>query len=350
MIFRRKSFRRGIVAVSFLIASLQIVHAAPPSEFYNSAAVLQWINTYRSKPDPIRAASAIRQLSGFGDLRNQESAGVYVGFAAGVLAANPAKAEVLVGKMLPLPPEDLWLVVRAVAYSGLPNWRAILTNIAPRVPARAAMLQKYLAGQLPTLAQYRMEKPQPSWLDRTEDAVMFLKKPKPKDIALEPSSELLDTFWGLYYANGDRGSLQRIVSLLPWSKNRDEVEKLTLGGVAKYTLAQNATRDPALLATLKAMRASEPEAVRPVLDEVIAAADDVDVSHVRSELLASLDELKTKGSASKRSATLWGQVGQGAVAAGCIAAAVAGQVQFGIPCVVGGAVSTGALNIWSSQN
>jgi hypothetical protein len=110
-------------------------------EFYSSNEILKWMNSYRGKPDPMRAALAIHQLSGFGDLRSQESAGVYVGFAAGVLAANPAKARALVGKMLPMPGEDQWLVVRAVAYSGVPTWRMILTDIAPQVPARGPMLQ-----------------------------------------------------------------------------------------------------------------------------------------------------------------------------------------------------------------
>ena len=36
----------------------------------------------------------------------------------------------------------------------------------------------------------------------------------------------------------------------------------------------------------------------------------------------------------------------GALAIGCIAAAVAGQVEFGIPCVVGGVATSAALRIW----
>jgi len=145
-------------------------------------------------------------------------------------------------------------------------------------------------------------------------------------------------------------ALQRIISLLPWSTNRDETDKLTLGGMAKYTLAENATRDPVLLATLKAIRESEPKEVKLVLDQVIEAADDVDVTKIRSEMLASIDKLKRDGSATKRNVNLWGQVGQGAIAAGCIGLAVASVGAAAIPCVVGGAASAGALNIWSSQN
>ncbi len=317
--------------------------------FYSSAEILKWMNSYRSKPDPVRAAMAIHQLSGFGELRNQESAGVYVGFAAGVLAANPTKARVLVSKMLPMPDEDQWLVVRAVAYSGIPTWRMLLTDIAPRVPARGPMLQNYIAGKLPTLRQYKVESNSPDWTDRFAEYMPFHQKPKAAPVVLKPSPELLDTFWGYYYATGDTAALQNIISLLPWSTDHDDVQRLTLGGMAKYTLAENASRDSVLLATIKAIRGSEPKDVQPVLDQVIEAADNVDVSHVRSEMLASLDELKRKGSATKRNVTFWGQVGEGAIAAGCIGLAVASVGAAGIPCVVGGAASAGALNIWSSQ-
>jgi hypothetical protein len=177
----------------------------------------------------------------------------------------------------------------------------------------------------------------------------FHDKPKAAPAVLRPSPELLDTFWGYYYATGDSTALQNIISLLPWSTDRDDVQRLTLGGMAKYTLAENASRDTVLLATIKAVRDSEPKEVQPVLDQVIEAADNVDVSRVRSEMLASLDELKRKGSATKRNVTFWGQVGEGAVAAGCIGLAVASVGVAGIPCVVGGAASAGALNIWSSQ-
>src|SRR4051812_32912244 len=137
------TIRNAVFATAVLAAAWCGTGAACAAggEFYSSTEVLKWMNGYRSKPDPMRAALAIHQLSAFGELRSQESAGVYVGFAAGVLAANPTKARALVNKMLPMPGEDQWLVVRAVAYSGVPTWRMILTDIAPQVPARGPMLQ-----------------------------------------------------------------------------------------------------------------------------------------------------------------------------------------------------------------
>ena len=38
----------------------------------------------------------------------------------------------LVIKMFPLPEADQLVVVRAIAYSGLPEWKTLLRNVAPR--------------------------------------------------------------------------------------------------------------------------------------------------------------------------------------------------------------------------
>ena len=89
----------------------------------------------------------------FTDPKDPEAAGTHVGFIAGVIGANPAKAEELIGKMFPLPDEDQWIIVRAIAYSGLPDWKALLVKFAERMPARKVMIDKVLANKLPTLWQ-----------------------------------------------------------------------------------------------------------------------------------------------------------------------------------------------------
>jgi hypothetical protein len=138
--------------------------------------------------------------------------------------------------------------------------------------------------------------------------------------------------------------------VLPWSKERDDAEKLTLGGTAKYTLAVNAARDAALLRELKVMREVQPADAKAVLTDVIAAADDVDLARIRKETLASVDEIRRKGAGSKRDLSFWGQAGETVVAGGCLTAAVLGQVEFGIPCVVGGSLSSAALHFWQGPN
>ena len=39
----------------------------------------------------------------------------------------------------------------------------------------------------------------------------------------------------------------------------------------------------------------------------------------------------------------------GALAIGCIAAAAAGQIELGLPCVIGGATSSAAISAWDGQ-
>jgi hypothetical protein len=141
----------------------------------------------------------------------------------------------------------------------------------------------------------------------------------------------------------------RIIAMLPWSKEKDSVAKLTVGGMAKYTLVSNATRSRDLLAMLKRASRHQPESVAPILGEVIDAAETLEGARVRKEALAAIEELKTKGPGYRREVSLWGKVGEGALAIGCIAAAASGQVEFGLPCVIGGATSSAALSAWDGQ-
>jgi hypothetical protein len=78
----------------------------------------------------------------------------------------------------------------------------------------------------------------------------FFSKP-PEAVKLDPSAEVLDTLWGYYFASGSYGPISRILLMLPWSKDREDTERLTVGNMAKYTLASNAARDADLLAMLK---------------------------------------------------------------------------------------------------
>ena len=119
--------------------------------------------------------------------------------------------------------------------------------------------------------------------------------------------------------------------------------------MAKYTLAANAAKDAKLLAMLRSVAKYQPTDTKKELDEVIEAAETVDLARLRKDALASIDELKRKGPGYKRDVSLWGQIGQGALALGCIGAAAAGQIEFGIPCVVGGAVSSAGLRYWETQ-
>jgi hypothetical protein len=208
------------------------------------------------------------------------------------------------------------------------------------------MIDKFVDRKLATLDDVTFATP-PSTMDRVRNFITF-SKPK-EDLKLDASPEVLDALWGYYFASGSYGPISRILRMLTWTKDRDDTERLTIGNMAKYTLASNAARDADLLAMLKQGLDRQPPDIRPILKEVIEAAETMEIAHIRKAALASIEDLKRKGPGYKRDISSWGQLGQGAVALGCIAAAAAGQVEIGIPCVVGGALSSAALNYWGKE-
>ncbi len=311
-------------AAAVLALALGLAFAAPqlqakakaPKPFKGSEELLTWINGYRLKPDPDRLPEAIKAMIKSSVTKDMDQAGVYIGFTAGVLGSNPDKAEALVTQMFPLDPQDQVLLIKAIAYSGLTEWKELMITFVERMPARKVLIDKYLFAGKPTL----------------------------ENLPFEENSAAIDINWGYYFATGAEAPVRRIVSVLAWSLDRDNVEKLTIGAMAKWTLAQNAARDPDLLALLKGISAQQEETkTRAPLGDVIEAAETLELAKIRKEAMASIDELKAKGPESTRNFNWWGQAGQTVFALGCVAAGALGQVEVGIPCVVGGALSNAAL-------
>jgi hypothetical protein len=342
---------RCVTALLVILALVAPASAVPSRaiEFTSREAILGWIWRYRVKADPARVPAAIKAMSQSGAFKDPDTAGVYIGFIAGIVAADPARAEQLIARSLPLAHEDEWAIARAIAYSGAPDWKNLLRRLAPRLPARRVMIERYVAGKLPTLDHLKIE-PDPGFWQKVRHYMIdtFKEKP-PKQVVLEPSPDLIDTLWGYYFATGAYSPLARIVALLPWSRDKDNVERLAVGSMAKFTLVANGARDAGLLTLLKWARTQQGPEIAPILDDVIEAAETVDTARVRKEAFAALEELKRKGPGSRRNVAWWGHVGEGAISLGCIAAAATGQVEFGLPCVVGGALTSAALKYWAAQ-
>jgi hypothetical protein len=324
------------------------VAASVAPTFASPESVLHWIHAYRSRPEPARLPAAYRAASKAGALATADTAGIYVGFLAGVIAAQPTRADRLIAAMLPFPQADAWVIVRAVAYSGHPDWKGLLARHAARLPQHAAMIEAYVNDRMPTLARLVTEDDPTVWTRmrgwlRIGDAPI-----RPARLAVGP--DVLDTLWGVYFATGEATPIGRIVALLPWSQERDDIDRLTVGSMARFTLVANASRDPALLALLRAEVAHQPPATVALLKDAIAAAETVDVGRVREEALTAIRALEKNRPGSRKELTFWGQVGEGALSLGCVAAAAVGQVALGLPCVVGGALTSAALHYLDKTN
>ena len=348
--------RNVALAVALLVLVVPASAAVTPEidPRASLSVVQQWIYNYRAKPDYAHVPAAVRVLFHSQTFKEPENAGIYLGFIAGAIGSNPAKAEQLINSFFPVPPEDEWVIIRAIAYSGLPDWRNLLRRIAPKMPARRVMIDAYLSETLPTLTEIPLEEKKPGMMDKIRG--VFTKNPFSKDEkklnmaqTFAGNQDLLDTLWGYYFATGSHPPILKIMEMLPWSRSRDTVDKLTVGSMARYTLASYAVRDANLREFLRSELPNQPEAVKVPLTEVIQAADTVQLGAVRKDALAAVEELKTKGSDSRRNLDFWGQVGVGALALGCVSAAALGQVEIGIPCVIGGSASQGLLSFWEKQ-
>jgi hypothetical protein len=344
--------RRVALAAVLLFLCQPVLGAVTPEIDPRASlgVVQQWIYNYRAKPDYAHVPAAVRVLFHSHAFKEPENAGIYLGFIAGAIGSNPAKAEQLVNSFFPVPPEDEWVLIRAIAYSGIPDWRNLLRRVAPKMPGRRVMIDAYLAGTLATLTDIPLEEQKPGMMDKLKK-VFSRKNEKKLNTALTyaGNQDLLDTLWGYYFATGSHLPVLRIMQMLPWSKSRDTIDKLTVGSMARYTLASYAVRDAKLREFLRSELPNQPEAIKVPLTEVIQAADTVQLAAVRKDALAAVEELKTKGSDARRNLDFWGQVGVGAIALGCVSAAALGQIEVGIPCVIGGSASQGLLSFWEKQ-
>jgi hypothetical protein len=340
-----RSLIAGLAALFILSPADAAMH---PSEIYSSDAALRWINAYRAKPAPADVPAVALALSRLGTFTDPERCGAYVGFLAGVMRSNPAQAETLIARMLAIGSQDNWVIVRALAYSGLPNWKALLRNFAGRLPERRVMIEKYLTGKLPTLDQLAIA-PSPSGFDRFV-AHFRIGTPQRK-VVLAPSPEVLDTLWGYYFATGSYGPIRQVVAMTPWADDHNDVERLTIGSMAKFTLASNAMRDQRLLQMLRAASQAPGQSKPTVaaLNEITDATETVNIAAIRGKALAAIEELKSKGPAYKRAVSWWGYIGESTIAAGCLAAAAASYTAAGLPCVIGGSTASAAMNFWANQ-
>lgn len=288
--------------------------ADPVPVFDKPQHVLAFINGYRERKQPEAIPALVKAMVRLGVIDDPEKSGIYIGFLAGVIQDNQVTAAKLIADMFPMPPPQQVVLIKAIVYSDLPDWKLILRAFTERMPARQVMIRRYLYGEGKPL----------------------------KELPLDDASTL-DVHWGLYFATGNWQPAARIIDALRWAGEKNDVEKLTIGSMAKWTYATNASRDKNLLDLAKTELNHRPKALRAHLREVIEAAELFETGRLRKSALKAIDELRAKGPQRVRDINTWGQAGQTVLALGCVAAAALGQAYVGVPCVIGGALSSAAL-------
>ncbi len=306
----RTAVGAAVLAGALMAATLDTV--AEPIRWQSRDELLAWMTGYRDDPQPRAVPAAVQEMARLGVFRDADRAGVYLGFYAGVLGANQLKAAELIARTFPLDPEDQVVIVTGIADSGLPEWRTLLGQFSERMPARAPLIRAYEEGR---------------------------RVPLPA-IPLDASPSILDRWWGQYFATGRYEAILPIISALAWAQEPSDLERLTIGGMAKWTLASNATRDKSLLDFLRSEGARRPKRIAQELAEVVAAAELFEVDPIRKSVVERLETLRAKGPPRSRGWAWWSEIGGTALAVGCVVAGASGAgAIIGIPCLVGGALS-----------
>ena len=308
----------------------------PQGAFSSPDRLMDWMSNYRNHKSPSRVPAAVHAMKDYGLFADEEKAWFCTGFIAGVLGSNPKDGPNLIPGMFPMPDKEQAVIIRAIAYSGRPDWRELLEKTSPRTPLRRPLIDDFLAGKRPTLMEL------------------------PLDTGGSPGIYAL---WGYYVATGQYEPVVRIMQALRWSKRKGDsgfsfrkvftgwgsdpsaIDKITTGGTAKWTLASYAERDRALLALYRAEYARQPQDIAVPLKDVIDAAEIFESEKVRKDQFGAIEDAQRAQMTNESGMTKGATAGSIAIATGCVAASALGQAYIALPCVLGGALYTGAVKL-----
>jgi hypothetical protein len=308
----------------------------PQGAFASVDRLMDWISNYRKHKNPSRVPAAVHAMQDYGLFADEEKAWFCTGFIAGVLGSNPKDGPSLIPKMFPMPDKEQAVIIRAIVYSGRPDWRELLEKNASRMPLRGPLIDDFLAGKRPALMEL------------------------PLDHGGSPGIYAL---WGYYVATGQYEPVVRIMQALRWSKKKEDsrfsfrkvfsgwghdpsaVEKITTGGTAKWTLASYAERDRQLLNLYRAEYERQPEEIAKPLKDVIEAAEIFESEKIRKDQFGAIEDAQKQQMTNEAGMTKGATAGSIAIATGCVAATALGQAYIALPCVLGGALYTGAVKL-----
>ena len=315
---------------------MQAAAPAEQSAFSSSERLLDWVANYRKHPDHWRVPAAVHDMLDYGLFTDEEQRWYCIGFIAGVLGANPKDGPKLIAAMFPMPDKEQEVIIRAIAYSGRPDWRDLLERYAPQMPLRRPLIDDFLKDKRPQLVDL------------------------PLDVGGAPGIYAL---WGYYVATGQHEPVMRIMQALEWSKNKDDsgfsfrkifsgwghdpsaLDKISTGGTAKWTLASYAERDRQLISLYRSEYERQPPEVAKPLKDVIEAAELFESEQIRKDQFGAIEDAQKQQMTAEAGMTKGMTASSIAIATGCVAATALGQAQIAVPCVIGGALFSGAAKL-----
>ncbi len=308
-------------------------HAATgASEFATAERLLDWVSNYRDRPQYWKVPAAVHAMRDHRLFTDEEQRWFCIGFIAGVLGTNPNDGPGLIPKMFPMPPKEQEVIIRAIAYSGRPDWQDLMEKSAHRMPLRKPLIDDLLNGRRATLQAMELE---------------------------TGGTTAVYALWGYYVASGQHEPVMRIMQALKWSKGAEKagffekltsgwgkdannVEKVKTGGTAKWTLASYAERDRELIDLYRAELVNQPKEIAGPLEDVIEAASLFEAEKIRKGQYGAIEDAERRQLTADAGMSKGWTAGSIAIATGCVAASALGQAHIAVPCVIGGALYSGA--------
>jgi hypothetical protein len=192
------------------------VEIKPGTGFQSQDDFSKWMTFYYQKPDPARFPEAVEYMSESGLLDNENALAPSFGFLAGVFHDNPQQLEGWIKQLDSLNEPHLGVVVLGLWYANLPDSQKRVY----------AFLEKH---------------------QNLKQRFGYLYKGSPmpvEKIPLEQGAWVLDALWGNFMATGNKIPVQRIMTTLPWIDVKGDINRLLIGGAARWSLTSKELKGP----------------------------------------------------------------------------------------------------------
>lgn len=192
----------------------------PPQHINSQTDASRFLETYYMQPRPELIPRAFAVMSQGTLLKNASARGPLIVFLGTTMRKNPE----VIGAMLALAGK-LPMEQAGVIYSGL--W--FVNTDAMRETLQRVMQDAQQADVREGIA-----------------ALLERQPPDLNDMAID-SPAIVDMLWAWYMASGNPKALQRIIAILPWTMDSNQVNRYVTGTAAKATLIANCKQHPAVL-------------------------------------------------------------------------------------------------------
>lgn len=228
----------------FAIVLLVTFTAPAEGDFQSQDEFSNWFTFYYQNPDPRRIPDAIEYMGQSGLLDKKNSISPIFGFLAGGFRDNPEQVAGWVDRFNSLKEPHLGVVVLGLWYANLPDSQKRVYMLLDKHPN--------LKQQFGFLYQ---------------GSPMSVEK-----IPLEQGAWVLDALWGNFMATGSKTPVVRIMTTLPWVDVKGDINRLLVGGAARWSLTSNAAQHQRVLEFCEAEVRTQPKEIAEKLREVIANA------------------------------------------------------------------------------